>query len=90
MAGEAAKRLLPARGELMLGFMGQVKSVFNHQEYESSEEHISTRDAPTRDTPSVERVLEESLFDAEKTNPCCLSPFVRCQVGYVVGDLESS
>jgi hypothetical protein len=59
-AGEAAKRLRPARGELVLGFMGQVKSVFCHQEYEFSEEHISTRDAH-----NVERVPEESLSDAE-------------------------
>jgi hypothetical protein len=85
MAGEAAKRLLPARGELMLGFMGQVKIVFNHQEYESSEEHISTRDAP-----SVERVPEESLFDAETKNLCFLVLFIRCQVGCVVVKLESS
>jgi hypothetical protein len=60
MAGEVAKRPRPARGELVLGFIGQVKSVFSHQEYEFPEEHISTRDVP-----SVERVPEESLFDVE-------------------------
>jgi predicted esterase YcpF (UPF0227 family) len=51
MVGEVAMRPRPARSELVLGFMGQVKSLFSHQEYEFSEEHISTRDAP-----SVERV----------------------------------
>jgi len=55
MTGEAVKRPRPAKGKLVLGFIGQVKSVFNHQE-----EHISTGDAL-----SVERVPEESLFDAE-------------------------
>jgi hypothetical protein len=60
MTGEAAKRPRPDRGKLVLGFIGQVKSVFNHQEHEFPEEHISTRDAL-----SVERVPEESLFDAE-------------------------
>jgi hypothetical protein len=60
MTGEAAKRPRPARGKLVLGFIGQVKSVFSHQEHEFPEEHISTTDAL-----SVERVPEESLFDAE-------------------------
>jgi hypothetical protein len=60
MTGEAAKRPRPARGKLVLGFIGQVKSVFSHQEYEFPEEHISTKDAL-----SVESVPEESLFDAE-------------------------
>lgn len=60
ITGEVAKRPLPARGKLVLGFIDQAKSVFSHQEYEFSEEHISTRDAL-----SVEHVPEEYLFDAE-------------------------
>lgn len=60
MASEATKRPRPARVELVLGFMGQVKSVFNHHEYEFMEEHISIRDAP-----SVKHVPKESLFDAK-------------------------
>jgi predicted esterase YcpF (UPF0227 family) len=51
MTGEAVKRHRPTRGKLVLGFIGQVRSVFSHQEYEFPEEHISTRDAL-----SVERV----------------------------------
>jgi hypothetical protein len=41
MTGEAAKRPLPAKGKLVLGFIGQVKSVFNHQKHEFPKEHIS-------------------------------------------------
>jgi hypothetical protein len=85
VASEAAKGPRPSQGELMLGFMGQVKSVFSRQEYEFSEEHISTSDAPR-----VERVPEESLFDAETTNLCFFGLFVRCRVGCVVAELESS
>jgi hypothetical protein len=85
MTGEVAKRPQPARGKLVLGFIGQVKSVFSHQEYEFPEEHISTRDGL-----SVERVPEESLFDAETKNLCFLVLFIRCQVGCVVVKLESS
>jgi len=83
MAGEAAKRPRPARGKLVLSFIGHMKSAFNHQEYEFSEEHISTRDAA-----SVEHVQEESLFDIETTNPCFLGLFIRCQVGCVVAELS--
>jgi hypothetical protein len=78
MTGEAAKRPRPARGKLVLGFIGQAKSVFSHQEYEFPEEHISTRDAL-----SVEQVLEESLFDAEMKSLfsqsfCTLSSWLCC------------
>jgi hypothetical protein len=66
MASEVAKRPRPTRGEYMLGFIGQVKSVFSFLEYELLKDPISTQDAPRVKHIQKEGEVEEMNIDSSE------------------------
>jgi len=69
MAEEVAKRShIETRNEHIHSWIGQVNSLFGHQEYELPEEPISAWDAPR-----VERVLEEGEVEEMNNSPQTLS-----------------